>query len=95
MCVETLILPVAVQLNHYCHGLLEEVTNAKRKAMKSDYSISLAAVTLFTMLAPSVIAGQDGHARHHHYQPIDTPEIPPNLPKRCTTLGPSASIFGP
>ena len=42
--------------------------------MKSDYSIRLAAVTLFTMLAPSVIAGQDGHARHHHYQPIDTPE---------------------
>ena len=100
--------------------------------MKSDYSIRLAAVTLFTMLAPSVIAGQDGHARHHatahpencHYQLIDmgalggsascinepanshqgtcTPEITPNLFKRCTqfltaygSLGPSASIFGP
>jgi hypothetical protein len=54
--------------------------------MKSDYSIRLAAVTLFTMLAPLVVAGQDGHARH----------------KRCTqflraygTLGPSASTFGP
>jgi hypothetical protein len=58
--------------------------------MKSDYSIRLAAVTLFTMLAPSVIAGQDGHARHHHYQPIDTPEIPPNLSKRCTQISESA-----
>ena len=27
--------------------------------MKSDYSVRLAAVTLFTMLAPSVIAGQE------------------------------------